>query len=173
MSCSVGRTITSHTLTCEGADRHHSTASATSSGCRHCMLLTTAFAASSSPKARTLKKLVSTRPGEMPLTLSGRSLARACAGGSSYRKAADVGVRGGGGASVPVPHLWLGHAQINSCLTSCLIPSVSARTAYFVAAKNVPPAAASGMRWPDSPTVGTQANRKQKRSCDRHAADKG
>jgi hypothetical protein len=41
------------------------------------MLLTTFLAASSSPKARTVKKLVSTRPGDIPDTRRGRPLDRA------------------------------------------------------------------------------------------------
>lgn len=43
--------------------------------------------------------------------------------------------------------------------TSCLKPSVRALTANLVAAKKVPPAAASGIRWPDRPTAHTMTHK--------------
>lgn len=77
----------SFTSMCDGAERHHSTASAMSEGCRHFIELTTARAASSSPKERTVKNSVSTSPGEMPDTLSGSPLERACGQSSSKQYA--------------------------------------------------------------------------------------
>jgi hypothetical protein len=63
------------------------------------------------------------------------------------------------GLPAPSPHPALGPATgAPSPLrprapTSCRSPSVTARTPNLVAAKKLPPAAASGMRWPDSPTM--------------------